>query len=122
MKLKTIILLPALLMLCISCSKEETAESAPPDIPVYQTVEQEVPIYMEFVGQVYGFKDIAIRARVEGFLEGIHFEEGSRIKKGTLLYTLESQPFEAEVAEKMSMVAEAKTALAKAVKLRILSW
>ena len=115
MKLKTLILLPALLMLCISCTKEEKAESAPPDIPVFQTMAQEVPIYMEFVGQVYGFKDIAIRARVEGFLEGIHFEEGSRVKKGTLLYTLESQPFEAAVAEKMSMVAEAKTVLANAV-------
>ncbi len=115
MKLKTLILLPVLLMLCISCTKEEKAESAPPDIPVFQTTAQEVPIYMEFVGQVYGFKDIAIRARVEGFLEGIHFDEGSRVKKGALLYTLESQPFEAAVAEKMSMVAEAKTVLAKTV-------
>jgi len=78
-------------------------------------MEQEVPIYREFVGQVYGFKDITIRARVEGFLEGIHFEEGSRVEKGALLYTLESQPFETEVAAKMSMVAEAKTVLAKAV-------
>ena len=115
MNLKTLILLPALVMVCISCTQEETAESIPPDIPVFQTVEQEVPIYMEFVGQVYGFKDIAIRARVEGFLEGIHFQEGSEVEKGALLYTLESQPFEASVAEKMSMVAEAKTALAKAV-------
>ena len=115
MKLKTLILLPALLLLCVSCTKEEETQSAPPDIPVFQTAAQEVPLIMEFVGQVYGFKDIAIRARVEGFLEGIHFEEGSRIKKGTLLYTLESQPFEAAVAEKMSMVAEAKTALAYTV-------
>jgi membrane fusion protein (multidrug efflux system) len=76
--------------------------------------EQEVPIYQEFVGQTHGFKDIAIRARVEGFLEDIHFEEGSRIKKGTLLYTLESQRFEADVAAKMSRVAEARTMLAKA--------
>jgi len=68
----------------------------------------------EFVGQVYGFKDIAIRARVEGFLEGIHFQEGSAVKKGKLLYTLESQPFEADVAAKMSKVAEAKTGLAYA--------
>ena len=103
------------LILCISCKQEEQSQPAPPDIPVYQTMEQEVPIYREFVGQVYGFKDIAIRARVEGFLEGIHFEEGSRVEKGALLYTLESQPFEAEVAAKMSMVAEAKTVLAKAV-------
>ena len=39
----------------------------------------EVPIYGEFVGQIYGTKDIPIRARVEGFLEGIHFQEGSEV-------------------------------------------
>jgi membrane fusion protein (multidrug efflux system) len=66
------------------------------------------------VGQVYGLKDIAIRARVEGFLEGIHFEEGSQVEEGKLLYTLESQPFEEAVANRMSQVAEAQTMLAKA--------
>ena len=115
MRLKTLVLLPPLLMLCVSCNKEERVQSAPPDIPVFQTVAQDVPVFQEFVGQIYGYKDIAIRARVEGFLEGIHFKEGSEVDEGFLLYTLESQPFEAEVAEKMSMVAEAKTVLAKAV-------
>jgi membrane fusion protein, multidrug efflux system len=81
---------------------------------VFETQAQEVPIYQEFVGQVYGYKDIAIRARVEGFLEDIHFQEGSPIAKDTLLYTLESQKFEADVAAKMSRVAEAQTMLAKA--------
>jgi membrane fusion protein (multidrug efflux system) len=104
-----------LLVLLVSCSKEQEKPALPPpDLSVYETVEQEVPIHHEFVGQVSGFKDIAIRARVEGFLEGIHFEEGSRIEKGALLYTIESQPFEADVAAKMSNVAEARTKLAKA--------
>ncbi|MBW1751850.1 MAG: efflux RND transporter periplasmic adaptor subunit [Deltaproteobacteria bacterium] len=108
--------LPCIIFLLFSsCSqKEEQAPPPPPNITVVQTKAQEVPIYQEFVGQIYGFKDIAIRARVEGFLEGIHFQEGSRVKKGALLYTLESQPFEADVAAKMSRVAEAKTRLAKA--------
>ena len=68
---------------------------------------------MEFVGQTSGLKDIAIRARVEGFLEGLHFQEGGEVKKGDLLYTLESQPFEEKVAARMSAVAEVKTMLAK---------
>jgi membrane fusion protein (multidrug efflux system) len=50
---------------------------------------------------------------VEGFLEGLHFQEGSVVKKGDLLYTLESQPFEEKVAARMSNVAEVKTDLAK---------
>ena len=104
-----------LILLFSACGKKEEQVQPPPlDVVVFQTKAQGVPIYQEFVGQVYGFKDIAIRARLEGFLEGIHFEEGSRIKKDTLLYTLESQPFEADVAAKMSGVAEAKTMLAKA--------
>ena len=101
-------------LLLFSCDKiveEKKAPPPPPKVTVIETVAEEVSIYQEFVGQVYGFKDIAIRARVEGFMEGIHFKEGSTVKKGKKLYTLESQPFEAEVAAKMSKVAEAKTAL-----------
>jgi membrane fusion protein (multidrug efflux system) len=115
MKTISLKLLCILILLFSACGKKEEQVQPPsPDVVVYQTRAEEVPIYQEFVGQVYGFKDIAIRARVEGFLEDIHFDEGSRIKKDTLLYTLESQPFEADVAAKMSEVAAAKTMLAKA--------
>jgi membrane fusion protein (multidrug efflux system) len=116
MRTLAISLLGSLLLLGASCSKEDDNSKAPPppDVVVFETKAQRVPIHHEFVGEVLGFKDIAIRARVEGYLEGIHFEEGSRVEKGTLLYTLESQPFEAEVAAQMSKVAEAKTALVKA--------
>ena len=68
---------------------------------------------VEFVGVTSGAKDITIRARVEGFLEGLHFQEGSWIKKGDLLYTLESQSYEEKVATRMSEVAEVNTMLAK---------
>ena len=109
-------LLCILFLLFFSCGQkeEQQAQAPPPQVTVVVTQAKDVPIYQEFVGQIYGFKDIAIRARVEGFLEGIHFEEGSRVEKGSLLYTLESQPFEADVAAKMSRVAEANTRRAKA--------
>jgi membrane fusion protein (multidrug efflux system) len=115
MKGSMIKVLSVLCLFLLSCDKiveEKKAPPPPPKVTVIETTPEEVMIHQEFVGQVYGFKDIAIRARVEGFLEGIHFNEGSTVKKGKLLYTLESQPFEADVAAKMSMVAEAKTALA----------
>jgi membrane fusion protein (multidrug efflux system) len=98
----------------LSCGSDNGSGGVPPDIPVYEIKAQEIDIYQEFVGQLYGYKDIAIRARVEGFLEGIHFKEGSRLDKGKKLYTVESQPFEADVAAKMSRLAEARTMLAKA--------
>jgi membrane fusion protein (multidrug efflux system) len=98
----------------MSCGKGSGPQMGVPEIPVYVIKAQEIDIYQELVGHIYGFKDIAIRARVEGFLEGIHFKEGSRLVKGAKLYTIESQPFEADVAAKMSRLAEAQTMLAKA--------
>ncbi len=115
MRLKLIGLIVGLPFLWIACG-EKTTEKAPPppvEVSVVETVAQDVPLYLEFVGEVAGLKDIAIRARVEGFLEGLHFQEGAEIKKGDLLYTLESQPFEEKVAARMSAVAEQETMLAK---------
>ena len=115
MRLKILSIVACLLLTLVACEKKEAPKEAPPPkVTVIVTEAQEVPIFQEFVGQVFGLKDIAIRARVEGFLEGIHFKEGSEVESGALLYTLESQPFEEKVAAQRSKVAEAKTTLAKA--------
>jgi membrane fusion protein (multidrug efflux system) len=96
-----------------ACGEQKEAPKAPPpEISVVETKVEDVPIFLEFVGETSGVKDITIRARVEGFLEGLHFQEGSVVKKGDLL-TLESQPFEEKVATRMSNVAEVNTNLAK---------
>jgi len=114
MKLKNIILLFSSSLILVSCSSDEQSKLFVPEIPVYKITAEDVPIYQEFVGQVYGLKDISIRARVEGFLEGIYFDEGRGVKKGQMLYKIESQPFEADVAAKMSLLAESKTMLVNA--------
>jgi len=110
------VLIGFLLIFAASCENKQENQAAkpPPEVKVYQTRAQDVPIFREYVGQILGYKDIAIRARVEGFLEEIHFQEGVSIDKDTLLYTLESLPFEAEVAAQMSRVVEAQTMLVKA--------
>jgi membrane fusion protein (multidrug efflux system) len=103
------------MLMLLACSEEKKAPPPPPppEISVIKTMAEDVPLFLEFVGQTSGLKDITIRARVEGFLEGIHFKEGSWVKQGDLLYTLESQPFEEKVATRMSGVAEVNTMLAK---------
>lgn len=115
MRLTAIGLIACLTSLLFACSgeKQTPAPPPPPDVSVVTTQPRQLPLFKEFVGQTLGLKDIAIRARLEGFLEGIHFQEGSEVEKGALLYTLESQPFEEKVATRMSQVAEVQTILAK---------
>ena len=96
------------------CSEKKQAQAPIQQINVIQVLQKDVPIYQEFVGEVYGEKDIPIRARVEGFLEGIHFEEGFKVTKGQLLYSIDQKPQEAKVNAQQSKVAEAETMLAKA--------
>ncbi len=116
-KFPIITLMFLLLFVCIACEKAEKKAPRqappPPEVSVYKTKAQDIPIYNTFVGQVYGAKDINIRARVEGFLKEIHFKEGFPVKTGDLLYIIESQPFEAEVASKKGLLAEATTNLVK---------
>ncbi len=111
MKLNYILILMCLTLFFISCKDKEVKVLPPQEINVYKVVPETVPIYEVFVGQVFGEKDIPIRARLEGFLEEIHFDEGSRVKKGDLLYVVDPAPFQEAVVSKRSMVAQANTLL-----------
>ncbi|MCK5730477.1 MAG: efflux RND transporter periplasmic adaptor subunit [Draconibacterium sp.] len=107
-------LIVLLAIVLINCAPKQQVKMQPQKVNVIVTQQKNITDYKEFVGQIYGYKDISIRARVDGFLEGIHFREGYPVKKGQLLYTIDSQPFEAEVSSYQSKVAEAKTMYAKA--------
>lgn len=97
------------------CNSTDTAVA--PSLPEIQVVEvktEKVQLKKDYVGQVYGKLDIPIRTRVEGFLEGLHFKEGRRVKKGQLLYTIDSQPFDAAVSGAYSQMVEAQVSLVHA--------
>ena len=110
MKIKLLFVVISL-SLIFSCKDESVKVIPPQKIKVYKVTTKTVPIYEEFVGQVFGEKDIPIRARVEGFLDEIHFLEGPNIEKGKLLYVIDPDPQKEAVAAKQSMVAQANTLL-----------
>jgi membrane fusion protein (multidrug efflux system) len=102
------------LLLLTACKEKADNAIQPPNVQVVEVIQKDIPVTEEFVGQTYGLFDIAIQARVDGFLEGIHFEEGTRVKKGQLLYTIDPQSLEAKLAGAMGQLAEANTMLVKA--------
>jgi membrane fusion protein (multidrug efflux system) len=113
--MKKVYFLLLLSAIIFSCKKGDKQQAMPPQpFEVYEIQAKSVPIYEEFVGQIYGEKDIPIRARVEGFLEGIHFNEGERVKKGQLLYSIDPDPFQEKVVAEESKVSEAQTVLVQA--------
>ena len=79
----------------VGCREAAPPAAAPPEVYVTRVIQQDVPVYLELAGQTEGFQDVDIRARVEGFLQTVNFREGSFVKKGTLLYTIDPKPLEA---------------------------
>jgi membrane fusion protein (multidrug efflux system) len=97
-----------------ACSKPAATVAPPIEVPVVQVIQRDTPITAERVGQIYGAEDIELRARVAGFLESIHFKEGSTVRKGDLLYTIDPREQQEKVAEVQGELASAKTRLVKA--------
>jgi membrane fusion protein, multidrug efflux system len=105
---------PVFLFMITGCKDKNSAVLPPPQVQVVEVTQQDIPLMEDFVGQTYGLFDIAIQARVDGFLQGIHFEEGRRVRRGQLLYTIDPEPYEAKLAVAQGQLAEANTQLVKA--------
>jgi membrane fusion protein (multidrug efflux system) len=104
------------LLVVLGCDKEDAKQAAPPPPPlvkVAESVTRDVPINVEAVGQTRGNEEIEISARVEGFLETMKFKEGTFVKKGQVLYTIDDRPFRANVAQAQANLAQAQADLVR---------
>jgi len=98
-----------------SCDEEvEAAPPPPPKVKVAEVLVRDMPIYVEAIGEARGNMEIEIRARVEGFIESVDFKEGTLVKKGDLLYTIDARPSQTAVAQAKASLAEAEANLARA--------
>ena len=106
----------ALLAGFAGCSKKaEAPPPPPPEVVVAEVVQRDVPLVQEFVGEAIGDPDVEVRSRVPGFLEAIHFTEGSTVRKGQLLYSIDPRELQDKLAQARARVASAQTMLAYAV-------
>lgn len=68
-------------------------------VPVSVVTVQPTPteVYAQLPGRVEAIKDAQIRARVTGIVQEINFQQGSEVKEGQLLFTIDPAPYEAEL-------------------------
>jgi membrane fusion protein, multidrug efflux system len=97
----------------IACGEKAPPAAPPPEVYVATVLQKDVPEYLDLAGQTDGYQDVEIRARVEGFLETMNFREGSFVRKGDLLYTIDRKPLEAAVAQAVADKATAEARLTK---------
>jgi len=104
----TILGLGLMLLLLNGCeSKEARPQMSPPEVDVTDVVQQDVPIYEEWVAQLNGPTNAEITPKVQGYLLSQNYENGYFIKKGQLMYTIDPRPFQAQLDQAKAEVAVA---------------
>lgn len=75
------------------------APPPPPEVTVDKPLVKTVNNYLYFTGNTRAAATVDIRARVEGYLESIHFAASSIVEKGTLLFVIDPRPYQAQLEE-----------------------
>jgi multidrug efflux system membrane fusion protein len=105
-----------LAVLTLTACKEETPIAAPPPVKaaVAKPVKQSVTRYIEATGNTQPINTVDLQARVQGFLDSINYVDGALVKKGTVLFELQRDTYEAQVQEAKATLASQQAAQANA--------
>src|SRR4029434_7897120 len=109
----------AALLLCVSLAISCSRKPAPPDptapeVLVTTVTPQDVPRVLERVATLDGFINANINAQVQGYIVSRDYQEGGVVKKGDLLFQIDSRPFEAALAQAKGTLAKDKANQVKA--------
>jgi len=109
--------MPTLLLLAAfmtGCSKKETVTAAAaPEVEVAPVVQQDVPLYSEYISTLDGYVNAQIQPQVTGYLTKQTYQEGAVVSKGQVLFEIDPRPFEAALQQAKGQVAEAEAQLGK---------
>jgi len=92
--------------------RESRVRTVPVEVAI--AVKKKVPVRTESLGTVTPMASVAIKTRIDTEIVGVHFTDGAYVKKGDLLFTLDSRALEAQLREKEGTLARNRAALAGA--------
>src|SRR5437764_10086588 len=98
------------------CTGSTKAASTPPPavVQVATVVQQDTPIYSEWVATLDGYVNAQIQPRVAGYLIKQNYKEGSVVRKGQVLFEIDPRPFKAALDQAKAQLAQAEAQLGKA--------
>ena len=85
-------------------------------VEVAQAVNKDMPVRIEALGTVSPIASVAIKARLESVITGVHFADGAHVKRGDLLFTLDDRQIQAEIKRVEAVIAGAEAQLEQALR------
>ncbi len=98
-----------LLLSACTAKKEDAVETQ--TLEVSSPISVDTTIQQEFVADIHAVQNVEIRARVKGYLDRILVDEGKQVKKGQVMFTINSQEYVADLARAKAVLSQASAEL-----------
>lgn len=104
-------LICAFATLVASCGEAQKQAGAPPppQVTVATPIKRTVSDFDEYVGRFTAVNSVEVRARVSGYLDGVHFKDGQVVKQGDLLFSIDKRPFQNTLDQARADLVQAKS-------------
>jgi len=108
------LLVLALVIFAVRSNRPAQAAPRPLDVQVARVEQKDVPVYSEWIGSTDGTVNAEIKAQVTGYLLHQIYKEGAFVKKGELLFEIDSKPFQSALDQANAKVLQFQGQLAQA--------
>jgi len=105
-----------LLLVAAACGRGNAHAAAPasaPEVRVASVIQQDVPVYSDWVSTLDGYVNAEIRPQVSGYITKQNYEEGSLVRRGQVLFEIDPRPFQAALDRAKGDLAQAQAQLGK---------
>jgi len=104
--LASLMFFPWALSACANKAAQAPPERPPAPVSVTTAVAQDVPTYIDAIGKTVSREVVSIQPQVSGRIIKIHFTDGANVRKGDLLFTIDSKPFEVALSQAQAKVSQ----------------
>ena len=87
----------AILLSSVGCGSKKVSAAAapPPNVQIVEVIQQDVPVYHEWIATLDGYVNAQIQPQVSGYLIQQNYREGALVRKNQVLFKIDPRPFQA---------------------------
>jgi multidrug efflux system membrane fusion protein len=87
----------------------ESAQMPPPAVSAAPVLVKQISQWDDFSGRVEAVESVDLRPRVSGYIDRVNYAEGQEVRKGDVLFTIDSRSYRAELARAQADLARARS-------------
>lgn len=95
----SLIALSASIIFLTACNNTNTTIKEKETFPTTTVISIDTSTFLDYVSEIHAIQNVEVRARVSGYLEKIHIDEGASVSEGQVLFSINNREYAEELAK-----------------------